>query len=138
MTVPDQIDPSPLSPLPKTLSGWEAPTKCRGSGWLVGVPLRPNRGLIEASREAPQGLATCWLFWEEPHRRPQAQAGLFHWQACGVRLGAGGRPAAQPRQIFLNQAPQGRGGGGCKDPRAPEGLQHLLPFHGPPETLCFC
>lgn len=24
-----------------------------------------------------------------------------------------------------------------KEPRAPEGLQHLLPFHGPPETRAF-
>ena len=37
---------------------------------------------------------------------PQAQAGLFHWQACRVRLGAGRRPTDHPRKISLSQAPQ--------------------------------
>lgn len=81
--MPDQIDASPLSPLPKTLSGQDAPTKCRGSGWLVGVPLRLNRGLIEAGREAPQGPAACWLFWEEPHQAQRLRLGCSTGRPVG-------------------------------------------------------
>lgn len=93
------------------------------------MPLSPNRGFIEAGREAPQGQDACWLFWEEPSRAHRLRLGCR--QACRVRLGAGGRPTAQPRKIFLNQAPQRERRARPRDPRAPKGLQHPLPFHGP-------